>query len=417
MNIFSKNCVLLLSALGFAVLSATPVEARLYFSTEANGVHSPAFNLNQDDTSDDFVDLNFGTSAGAQLRYDVINDKFFLNRDLDLEANELQNFKIERLSIAPVCDVTSTGRMYFNTTTNQTFVCDGTDFQVLGNSDITGAEITDETIKAVDLDLIDITLSDFTNDLALTSAQIFVGNGANIATGVVASGDVTLSNTGVFTIADNAVDGTDLALGSDTAGDLMFYNGTDWARLPAGTAGQVLQVNGTADAPVWNNSTSTKYQFIDIFGCIRGSATAGTVAGGNSPVIRFDGGNNSQMRCAIPVPSDWQAGTDINVDVYYSPSDNTAGNVQFEMLHAAFGIGETVTSGSFADTVTSAQAISASSQLNIYELSEDIPAGTLAADDMLNINFTRTPGAVGDTYAGDINIHQLRISYIGKELQ
>jgi hypothetical protein len=36
---------------------------------------------------------------------------------------------------------------------------------------------------------------------SLTSANIFVGNGSNIATGVAASGDVTLANTGAFTVA------------------------------------------------------------------------------------------------------------------------------------------------------------------------------------------------------------------------
>ena len=39
----------------------------------------------------------------------------------------------------------------------------------------------------------------------LTSANIFVGNGSNVATGVALSGDATISNTGSLTIANNAV--------------------------------------------------------------------------------------------------------------------------------------------------------------------------------------------------------------------
>lgn len=39
----------------------------------------------------------------------------------------------------------------------------------------------------------------------LTSANIFVGNGANLATGVAMSGDATMANTGAITIANNAV--------------------------------------------------------------------------------------------------------------------------------------------------------------------------------------------------------------------
>jgi hypothetical protein len=60
---------------------------------------------------------------------------------------------------------------------------------------------------------------------ALTSANILVGNGSNVATAVAMSGDATLSNTGVLTIANNAVTLADLAqvatatvLGRNTAG-------------------------------------------------------------------------------------------------------------------------------------------------------------------------------------------------------
>lgn len=45
----------------------------------------------------------------------------------------------------------------------------------------------------------------------LASAQIFVGNSSNIATGVTASGDLTNNNTGVFTIANNAVTSAKIA--------------------------------------------------------------------------------------------------------------------------------------------------------------------------------------------------------------
>lgn len=96
---------------------------------------------------------------------------------------------------------------------------------------------------------------------SLTNAHIFVGNGSNAATDVAVSGDLTLANTGAFTIAnsaistakiaDNAVDGTKIALASQAAGDIMYYNGTDWIRLAKGTAGQVLTMNGGATAPIW----------------------------------------------------------------------------------------------------------------------------------------------------------------------
>jgi hypothetical protein len=76
-----------------------------------------------------------------------------------------------------------------------------------------------------------------------------------ILSGHTFSGDVTATlgaaGTSVLTIADNSVDGTDIALGSDAAGDVMYYDGTNWVRLAKGTAGQVLEINAGATAPEW----------------------------------------------------------------------------------------------------------------------------------------------------------------------
>lgn len=54
--------------------------------------------------------------------------------------------------------------------------------------------------------------------------------------------------------SDNCVDGTNIALGSDAQGDVMYYDGTNWVRLGAGTSGQVLQTQGTGANPIWASS-------------------------------------------------------------------------------------------------------------------------------------------------------------------
>ena len=64
---------------------------------------------------------------------------------------------------------------------------------------------------------------------------------AMIAPGVIVSQD----------IAANAVNGTHIELGSDAAGDVMYYDGTNYVRLPKGTAGHVLTMNTGATAPEW----------------------------------------------------------------------------------------------------------------------------------------------------------------------
>ncbi len=68
----------------------------------------------------------------------------------------------------------------------------------------------------------------------------------SITTAKLVDGAVTTAK-----IAGNAVDGTKIALGSDAQGDIMYYNGTDWVRLAAGTSGQFLKTNGAAANPAW----------------------------------------------------------------------------------------------------------------------------------------------------------------------
>ena len=54
-----------------------------------------------------------------------------------------------------------------------------------------------------------------------------------------------------FIPALNSVDGSHLKIGTPAAGDVMYYNGTDYVRLAKGTAAQVLTMNGGATAPSW----------------------------------------------------------------------------------------------------------------------------------------------------------------------
>lgn len=94
---------------------------------------------------------------------------------------------------------------------------------------------------------------------ALTNAHIFVGNGANTATDVAVSGDLTLANTGAFTIANNAVTtakilnnavtGAKIALTGQVTGSIMYYDGTDWIHLAPGADGTVLTLAG--GVPTW----------------------------------------------------------------------------------------------------------------------------------------------------------------------
>lgn len=101
--------------------------------------------------------------------------------------------------------------------------------------------------------------------VTLTNGTILIGNASNIPVERTISGDATITNAGVLTIANNAVttakiandavDGTKINLTGNANGDLMYYDGTDWVRLASGTTGQILQTNGLA-APTWVSKTA-----------------------------------------------------------------------------------------------------------------------------------------------------------------
>lgn len=51
--------------------------------------------------------------------------------------------------------------------------------------------------------------------------------------------------------------GTDITSISGLAqGDILYYNGTDWVRLGAGTNGQFLKTQGTGANPIWSDNSA-----------------------------------------------------------------------------------------------------------------------------------------------------------------
>lgn len=62
-----------------------------------------------------------------------------------------------------------------------------------------------------------------------------------------------LANLAVTTakLASGAVTGPKIAMGLDAQGDILYYNGTQYARLGAGTSGYFLKTQGAGANPIW----------------------------------------------------------------------------------------------------------------------------------------------------------------------
>ena len=106
---------------------------------------------------------------------------------------------------------------------------------VVGNDSVGTSKIQDDAVTPAKINIID-------DSAAATSGQILVGDGTDFGN-VAVSGDATLASNGALTIAANAVDGSMIAMGSDATGDIIKYNGTDYARMAMGSSEQVLRVN------------------------------------------------------------------------------------------------------------------------------------------------------------------------------
>ena len=110
------------------------------------------------------------------------------------------------------------------------------------------------------------------------------------------SGMAASKLSGTITPSDNTVTGAKIALGSDAAGDVMYYNGTDYVRLAKGTAGQVLTINSGATAPEWA-ADSTNVGATSVGGDLTGTVSNAQVAANCVGIteLNVSDGSNGQV--------------------------------------------------------------------------------------------------------------------------
>lgn len=164
------------------------------------------------------------------------------------------------------------------------------DTDSLKTSAVTTAVIADGTILNIDI----------------SSSAAIAYSKLNLASSI-ATGD----------IADNAVTGTKIAIGSDAQGDLLYYNGTDWTRLGAGTSGQFLKTNGAAANPAWASTSLYEVVTISRFASA-GSGTQAVVCGFQPTGVIIIGDDSGAGKYSIGLGDD-----DADESTIYS-TDGTA---------------------------------------------------------------------------------------------
>ncbi len=85
--------------------------------------------------------LFFGDNLQHFLQFDDAKNSFVFSDDVDFGGNEIINFRLENLAVAPSCNAENNGKAYHNTDTKYSYVCDGSSWNILDNDMDTAAVI------------------------------------------------------------------------------------------------------------------------------------------------------------------------------------------------------------------------------------------------------------------------------------
>ena len=148
-------------------------------------------------------------SGGTALEHGLI-----ANANIDASAG----IALSKLATDPLARANHTGTQAFTTITGTVPI----------NQGGSGATTAQDAINAL------TQVSGATNEYVLTK-DTSTGNATWKVASTVASFD----------------DLTDVSVGSQAQGDVLYFNGTNWVSLPAGTSGYFLKTQGTGANPIW----------------------------------------------------------------------------------------------------------------------------------------------------------------------
>ena len=205
---------------------------------------------------------NFRIYSNVLSDIELQNVSFRKNDDaqeLALNAVQVVDQSISTQKIAPAAIVTS--KIADDAITNAKIL----------NATIETAQLGDDQVTTAKIAAGAVTGTEIANN-AITSAHLGVDIilAEDIAANAVTVSELANNAVSTVKILDNAVTGAKIALGSDAAGDIMYYSGTDYVRLAKGTDGQVLTL--ASGVPRWAADST------DVAGSAVGGDVNGTVA-------------------------------------------------------------------------------------------------------------------------------------------
>ena len=332
------------------------------------------------------------------------------------------------------------------------------DAAAASNFSVAGAALTLETTTSgdvvvsaatnVDVDGTDV-LVDATNSISLDAAAA-----SNFTT---SAGAITVDGAGGIVLEGNGNDvipGTSCqdTLGSSSNGWLDLYlckNGTPVAIQATGSSGTPNTTSGasvvgtnplnfaTFGPDMFDDSVQAALEAIDGYlsdlsledldttyvktvgldingavlnGVVKVSTDAGT------PALDYQKNQTSRSSWSIPVPTDWDGVSDIQVSAVWSPADATAGDVEWRLEYKSLALTELASSAAATDDYLQAAGGSADA---IQSTADNlvIPAAAVAlTDEIIVINLVRRGSAGTDTYEESAQVHLVKYSYVAQNI-
>lgn len=261
-------------------------------------------------------------------------------------------------------------------------------------------------VQAWDADLDDLA------DGSLTGSKVGSGVPAtNIASGSLGSSVIasSISVNAVYTgaVLANAVDGTKIAFGSDAQGDVAYYNGTDWARLGAGTNGHFLKTQGAGANPTWAASAGAAELSLTL------RAEAAKIGHLTTPA-RIDGSTNTwgiRYSSSVTESAEWNEIIDddygagsLFLDLYYGMVSDVAASTTVwhcDIMAVTSGDAENINTPGFGSVNSSTSTVPTTAYYLTKQTITLSNTDSLAAGDFVRIRLSRQQGAGADDAPAD----------------
>jgi len=159
----------------------------------------------------------------------------------------------------------------------------------------------------------------------------------------------------------------------------------------------------------------TRKDWFDINGAVlNGNVQLASLAG--TPTLRFIEGATARAGWTMPVPSDWDGTSDINVNVIWSPSSNNTGDVAWRLEYKTLSLTEAA-NGATTDVDYDQAGNGTADTLQSTGLNLVIAAADISVSDVLIVvNLVRRGAAGADTFTGNAQVHLVQFSYSAQNI-